>query len=284
MRDLKAEFSRPGAHEFIGKCYLEPDMHLTLSERARLAAQMAGMVTGWRFRYVSLHDAVQLHAHSDIMLPRQKEIERLSKGVAYVGWCCQDSCHVSKTKKHEKVERHRDNLGMVRFPCRSAFRASVTIEDDRLVLGLIMRHHIKHEAYLKVDMEPEALDMIRAHICISTPATMVTKIQQRFPNISASQVHAAWTEMSKGIWKRHENQSESADVLLKELQEAGEADYFSDMALPEGVEAVAWGLPRIAKRIGRHVVEVAMDATCTCSCNQSEQMLTPAQLAQTKRT
>jgi hypothetical protein len=107
---------------------------------------------------------------------------------------------------------------MVHFACNSVFRASVTIEGRHLVLGIIMRHHISHAPYFKVDMEPEALDMIRANICISTPASMVLAIQERFPQISAKQIHAAWTEMSKGVWKRQGDPSESADELLKDLQ------------------------------------------------------------------
>jgi hypothetical protein len=51
---------------------------------------------------------------------------------------------------------------------------------------------------------------------------------------------------------------ESAKCLIRE---DASADLW-DLQVPEGVVALAWGMKRISKRIGREIVEIGIDATC----------------------
>ena len=61
------------------------------------------------------------------------------------------------------------------------------------------------------------------------------------------------------MWKRADNQMESAKLLLEEMGE--DADIFNVDCAP-GVTAIAWGNKRIATCLEGKIVEVAIDATC----------------------
>jgi hypothetical protein len=59
-------------------------------------------------------------------------------------------------------------------------------------------------------MPAEAAAMIRENVKWQTPGLMVPSIQASFPTVTAQQIHTAWMKMSETIWKRHENQLDSA--------------------------------------------------------------------------
>jgi hypothetical protein len=126
-----------------------------------------------------------------------------------------------------------------------------------------MHHHEKHKPYYDVAMPPEALDFIRENIDWSTPVSMVSKVQGQYPNVTAQQVHYAWTTMSETLWKHDKMQLPSAKALLEELGDV--VDIFHIDAV-EGVEQLCWGMKQIAialKGLGK-ITEVAFDATCRC--------------------
>jgi hypothetical protein len=61
------------------------------------------------------------------------------------------------------------------------------------------------------------------------------------------------------LWKRDEDPIISIKSLLPEWD--GDVDIF-DLAVPNEVTAIAWGIKRIARHVSGMVVEVALDATC----------------------
>ena len=89
--------------------------------------------------------------------------------------------------------------------------------------------------------------------------SITPKVQAAFPQVTPKQVHTAWTQMSKMLWKRDKMQIPSAKLLLEELGD--EVDLF-DIKPPEGVEQVAWGIKPILRKLRDQVVEIGIDATC----------------------
>jgi hypothetical protein len=181
-------------------------------------------------------------------------------------WCSQDEAR--KRKPHLSTNpdaKRRDNVGMQRFLCRSSLMVSSKpsrIPGMRLVT-IKMHYHQKHKPYYDVAMPPEALDFIRTNLDWSTLVSMVSKVQELYPNVTASQIHTAWTTMSETLWKREKMQLPSAKVLLEEFRDV--VDVFHIDAV-EGVEQLCWGMKKIAttlKKLGK-VTEVAFDATCRC--------------------
>jgi hypothetical protein len=124
-------------------------------------------------------------------------------------------------------------------------------------------HTQNHNQYERVDMDANAVDVIRDNLLTSTPTALVTTIQQWWAHITAAQVQRMWISLSSVLWKRDDNQLESARTLLRELEDQGEADYF-ELKVDEGVQAVAWGLPKLMKE-KLDLIKIAMDATCAQS-------------------
>jgi len=120
-------------------------------------------------------------------------------------WCSQDEARKKKSKISEAPNvRHRDNVGMKRYPCRSRLyitcRGSTPGGDKTITIRL--DHHAKHVHYIDVAMPPGAVDMIRENVEWLTPVAMVAKVQAAYPSITSAQIHAAWMQMSQILWRR----------------------------------------------------------------------------------
>jgi hypothetical protein len=202
---------------------------------------------------------------------RVRDHRKLKTGHKTRLWCSQDEAR--KKKQHLSTNlnaKRRDNVGMQRFPCQSKLvvssKASTIL--GMQIISVRMQHRRKHKPYYDVSMPPEALDFIRSNLEWSTPVSMVSKIQGLYPNVSAKQIHSAWTVMSETLWKRDDKQLPSAKLLLEEF--GADVDVF-ELESFEGVEQLCWGMPGIATPLTRKgvVKEVAFDATCKfCTCMQ----------------
>ena len=69
------------------------------------------------------------------------------------------------------------------------------------VIRVKLQHFDNHAPYYDVEMPPEAATMIRENLEWSTLVSLVPKIQAAHPNVTANQIHAAWTGMSETLWK-----------------------------------------------------------------------------------
>lgn len=152
---------------------------------------------------------------------------------------------------------------MARFPCKSSLviicKDAVPKATDQRLVTIRLKHVCPHVHYFNVDLPPEAADIIRDGLEWSTPNEMVGRVQLRFPNVTATQIHAAWTRMSDVLWKRDPNQMLSAKTLMAEF---GSEIEIIDCRPAEGVEQLAWGMKLIADQLRGQVVEVGLDATC----------------------
>jgi DNA-directed RNA polymerase subunit N (RpoN/RPB10) len=176
-------------------------------------------------------------------------------------WCSQDEGKKQKQRKSEEEVKHRDHVGMKRYSCCSRLvvtSRAANVTGQRIV-SIRIQHHEKHPPYYDVEMPAEALEIIRTNLEWSTPVSMVGRVQALFPNVTAKQIHAAWTRMSEVLWRRDKDQLKSAGLLLDELGD--DVDVFEIEAV-EGVEQVCWGMKKIAGRLKGKIIEIAIDATC----------------------
>jgi len=190
----------------------------------------------------------------------------LTRGQKMRFWCCQDEDRKKKLKPSIKEGViHRDTLGMHRYKCESKLTITCTSgsnwSSDTKQVVVRLEHQKPHVHYYDVSMPAEATQIIRDHLEWLTPSNLVQKIQPLYPKITASQIHSAWSVMSEILWKRNHLQLLSATTLLDEY--ATEVDFF-DVPKEDGIEQLCWGLKKIAGRLQGKVVEIAMDATCTC--------------------
>jgi len=98
-------------------------------------------------------------------------------------------------------------------------------------------HHEKHVPYYDVAMPQDAIKMIRDSLEWSTPVSMVPRVQASFPNITAKQIHASWTQMSEVIWKRDPDQLVSAQALLRDW---GDDVELFELDVADGVQQLCW--------------------------------------------
>lgn len=131
-------------------------------------------------------------------------------------------------------------------------------ETGRTTLSIRAAHNIKHVPYYDVKMPAAALDIIRDNLEDSTPVSLTPRIKKRFPQVTAQQVHKAWTEMSEMLWKRAKDPMELAKKLLAEHSDNVEV---LEIAMQPGVVQLAWVMKKIIKPL-TGVVEIAMDSTC----------------------
>jgi hypothetical protein len=112
-------------------------------------------------------------------------------------------------------------------------------------------------------MPEGASDIIRVSLEWTTPIALVPKIQSLYPNVSANQVHTAWTKMSKTLWRKDEQQLPSAEKLLAECPD--DVDVF-EVPKVDGIEQLCWGMKWISNQLKEKVVEIGLDVTCECMC------------------
>jgi hypothetical protein len=112
-------------------------------------------------------------------------------------------------------------------------------------------------------MPQAAEELIAQSLSMSKPADLVSAVQalDGCGHVTSAQVHRVWRELTRDFWYRGSDQLTSAQVLLEEYSKKGQVDPFP-LQVPEGVTAMAWGLPQVANRVRTRVKEVAIDATC----------------------
>lgn len=107
-------------------------------------------------------------------------------------------------------------------------------------------------------MPEEAATLIRDNLHQS-PTALYETLAKQWKNLTQAQVYAAWSRKSEALWK----QNDDPIVSLKRLPGGWPVDVdIFDLAVPNGVTAIAWGVKQVANQIKNIVVEIALDATC----------------------
>ncbi|KAJ7711152.1 hypothetical protein B0H14DRAFT_2414753 [Mycena olivaceomarginata] len=241
---LRDAFKTDKHVDFRGTYQTPEDLFMMDKERVKMTIYEIWKVTGYRFRV--------------------KDNKPGETGHRTHLWCCQDKDRKQKARPSVREgAKHRDTLGMHRFDCKSRLRVSCLNGDEgQRKISISLRHLDSHVPYYDVAMLAEAAAIIREGIEWSTPVQMVGKVQALFPNVTASQVHAAWSTMSEVLWKHDDMQLPSAQTLLKEL---GDDVDVLDIQPAEGIQQVAWVMKKIMKPLEGKIVEIGLDATCKCT-------------------
>ncbi|KAF8889149.1 hypothetical protein CPB84DRAFT_1749343 [Gymnopilus junonius] len=223
-----------------------------------MLAEELWKVTGYRFTLVITSEH---HVKKTNQFGSVHDNRPLNGGHTTRFWCSQDEARKKAPKPSEQPNaKHRDHVGMKRYPCRSA----LLVKYKRNKKGgqdifIRLQHHVSHVLYSDVRMPPEALQIIQEQAEWSTPSAMAAKIQVTYPHVTTNQIHAAWRELSETFWRREDAQLPSAKTLLAEFSD--DVDIFEPVGVPEGVEMLAWGMKRIAEPLRGKVVEIGIDAT-----------------------
>ncbi|KAJ3753952.1 hypothetical protein EV360DRAFT_74091 [Lentinula raphanica] len=230
---------------FHGYYTMSSDPLISDKERVKIIIHEIWQVTGYRFT---------VHDHP-----------KMATGFKTRLWCSQDSRRkkAPKPKDGESI-KHRDNVGMQRFNCNSRLtvtsRLANVLDCSTKLVSVHLEHHHRHVPYYNVSMSPEAAQIIRENLVWSTPSSLVPKVQQLYPEVTAAQIHSAWTVMSEELWKKEKMQLPSASALLEDYRD--EVDVF-EVTAEDGIEMLSWGMKKIVQKLDVRVnaVEIALDAT-----------------------
>ncbi|KAF8896786.1 hypothetical protein CPB84DRAFT_1963103 [Gymnopilus junonius] len=240
--DLQAQMKALAHVDFLGTYALDADPgHESPKERVLMVAKEIWQTLGF-------HWTVKDHK-------KQKTGHRTRY------WCSQDIARKKKSKPSQAPgAKHCDYIEMTRYPCQSRLSIVYWIKKTGQTYIIIdLHHHFQHTHYIDVTMPLEAIEIIEAQVEWATPSALLSSIREAYPQISSAQVYNAWKAHSETHWQHHNLQIPSTTKLLEEF--ADEADIFTDLYIPDGVEMLAFGLKKVAEQLKGKVIKVGIDAT-----------------------
>ncbi|KAJ7654535.1 hypothetical protein DFH06DRAFT_1092784 [Mycena polygramma] len=232
---LRAEFKAGKAVDFHGTYPVPADPLVSPKQRVQMVAAEIWKLSGYRFTV--------------------KDHKKTKTGHQTRFYCSQDEARKKKSKASQDPDiRNRDNVGMKRYACASKLSINCRVgkEDGELTVTVQLKHAAKHVNYTDVLMPAEALEMICEFVEWLTP-------QAAFPQVTVTQIHRAWMEMSEVFWRFEDEQLPSTKKLLH--QHKDDVDVFEPEDVPEGVEMLCWGMKKTAEPLRGKVVEIGVDAT-----------------------
>ena len=139
---------------------------------------------------------------------------------------------------------------MHRYDCQSQItvtcRNAVSEKSTDHVITTILAHHENHVPYYDVEISEGASHIICENLEWTTPVALVPKIQALYPGVTAAQVYAAWSKMSKTLWKRDELQLPPSEKLPTDYSD--DVNIF-DVPKVDGVQKLCWEMKRIFHKL-----------------------------------
>jgi hypothetical protein len=157
----------------------------------------------------------QLMHKLTVLINRVKDHPRLQQGYKTRLWCSQDEGQKKKKKpKMQENTVHRDTVGMTQYNCKSKLIVLCAARGPTGTHTVMvhLHHHKNHQLYYNVTLPSNAAALVRENLKWSTPVSITPKIQVLHLQVTAKQVHRAWTEMSETLWKRDKMQLPSAAI------------------------------------------------------------------------
>jgi hypothetical protein len=149
---------------------------------------------------------------------------------------------------------------MCRYDCKGSLTVAIDedqTDDEQYIVNATLEHEIKHPSYVVTSTPEEAIEKMKKMLDYS-PTEVATSLKKEWPHLLQKQIYRIWSQLCEAAWRRDANPMESAKRLI---QEDPSVDLW-ELAVPEGVVALAWGMKDIASRIGKEIVEIGIDATC----------------------
>lgn len=155
---------------------------------------------------------------------------------------------------------------MHRFPCQSSLLIScrsspfVVGQPAQKIIRIRLCHALHHLPYYDVSLPAAVLEIIQENLASSTPNGLATNIRKEYPQVTAAQIHRAWSTLSEVLWKR--NPSDPIQSAIELLDSFDDVDRLELINVPMGVEIIAFAATRNIAALKGDIIELAMDGTC----------------------
>lgn len=177
-----------------------------------------------------------------------------AQSLTYYFKCAQDEDFLNQTLSRKE----RDRKQMDRFTCRSKLTIKPSFDDRTLTLSMT---HVYHSPYSDIHLSPEIQAFVESHSRFQSPSELYQNIQDLrvpgFDSAAQSQIYYLWQKVSLKEWKRHENQLESAKLLIKEKRE----DYFQLELSVDNYQGLGLYINEAITNLAQKTKELAIDAT-----------------------
>ncbi|CAG8450754.1 12527_t:CDS:1 [Racocetra fulgida] len=106
----------------------------------------------------------------------------------------------------------------------------------------------------------EIKDYVQDHLQ-QTPRVIWENIGTNYPNITEKQIYYWWLNLSQHLWKKDDNQIQSAIKIIESYTGIEIILTITD----DEVTMISFGIIEIINRLGVNAVEIGIDATCMYS-------------------
>ena len=183
---------------------------------------------------------------------RKRKVDTKCLSSSY--YCAQDKLVFDRIPS----SRARDRSTMERFECHSKLRLQPCFHNRTLLVSM---EHDYHIPYTDIHLSDDIKNFIEKHCNSQSPSEIYQNIQEsRVPGFKIavqSQIYYLWHKISMKHWQRHENQIESARLLLKE----NERDYRTLELSVENFRGLAFYINAPIIALAAKSKELAIDAT-----------------------
>ncbi|CAG8718659.1 26839_t:CDS:2 [Racocetra persica] len=145
--------------------------------------------------------------------------------------CAQLLDRQKKPKKYEDPTKHRDHLPMQRFHCRGWLMLTIDTEKNQIEVELVHKYHTEYAD---------------------------ENIGTRSPNVTEKQIYYWWINFSQHIWKKDEDQIQSA---IKIIEECDDTEIILSI-VENGVTIISFGVIELINKLDVNAVEIGVDVTC----------------------
>ncbi|KAJ7756443.1 hypothetical protein DFH07DRAFT_742593 [Mycena maculata] len=215
-----------------------------VKDTADVIAELVWERIGYRFHYHSTHPF------------------KNSSTARYEYHCAQISTRQHKSKKIVDTEKQRDKGQMRTFNCQGWL--TVWASPDNSEYFIRLRHQECHEKYVCIDLPDDVKKLIGKNSKMRS-FQLWKEILKTYPRPAFSQkaVYNLWSKHQQTQWRRHDNELESAKILLKEFSRDPRYE-IEPISLPAdggGCTAIAFALPSLIREWAGTIREVALDST-----------------------
>ncbi|RIB00258.1 hypothetical protein C2G38_2306711 [Gigaspora rosea] len=145
---------------------------------------------------------------------------------------------------------------MQRFHCRGWLTLTIDLQKFQVTIELT---HEYHAEYVDVRVMNEIKEYIQTNLQ-QMPRNIWENLGTRSVNITEKQIYYWWMTLSQHIWKKDENQIQSAIKIIEQYNNIEILLTVED----SGVTMISFGVKEIINRLGVNAVEIGVDATCMC--------------------